>query len=48
MSAAAPMESEEKQVVFKPTLLKEREEKEVVVVLAPSAPHQAEKRDCYQ
>ena len=31
-------ESEEKQVVFGPTALKDSEEKEVVVVLAPGVP----------
>jgi len=43
MPAAALKESEEKQVVFRPRVLKESEEKEVVVVLAPGAPAPAEK-----
>lgn len=42
ISAAALKESEEKQVVFGPTVLKESEEKEVVVVLAPGVPSPAE------
>ncbi|KAF8417456.1 hypothetical protein EV426DRAFT_578171 [Tirmania nivea] len=46
MLAAALRESEEKQAVFGPIVLKESEEKEAAVVIAPGAPAPTEKEQC--